>query len=496
MRLMTWCGIAWLALVTGTALASTATERCATSPEVGFDQALVCYHDAVEQQPLVYTRLATSTVNGVERRDYLLTSQTWSPESLVTPAVWQHDVAIYLPTDALPTRAVLLSTNGARNAAPGSPAQAASELPPEALAALAQRSRTVVIAVSDIPNQALTYRGDGTPRREDDSVAYTWSQFLKAPQQRKTMPLHVPMAAAIARAMSLAERELAPLKIQRFILAGASKRGWASWHAAIADRRVEAVVPFVIDILNMPAVLDHMYRVYGGNWPIAFNAYAKQGITSQLQTAEFAQLVQLQDPLSYLHTPYRKRLSIPKYIVNASGDDFFLPDNTQFFYDALPGSKALRVVPNSGHKGIRAVIVDTLLPFITRLQQRRPLPQLGDALQAGATPQIRLRFSERPIRLQLWSASNAQARDFRYACGIRYSATPLALPRGGRIAVPVNMPATGWSAYFIEATYADGLVATSQTYVLGKQQYPTQAPPTDNAACSTLPGAAHGAAPH
>ncbi len=60
--------------------------------------------------------------------------------------------------------------------------------------------------------------------------------------------------------------------------------------------------------------------------------------------------------------------------------------------------------------------------------------------------------------------------------------------------MPVQVPDDGWSAYFVEATYADGFVSTSQTYVLGKQRYPTQAPPTDHAACSTLPGATSGAA--
>ncbi|USI99574.1 PhoPQ-regulated protein [Xanthomonas prunicola] len=482
--LMLLAGVAPAASAVSTA---TPVERCASASEVGFDQALVCYRDAIEQQPLIYTHVATSSIADVERRDYLLTSQDWSPEGLVTPARWQHDVAIYVPKEALPTRAVLISTNGTRHPLAGSAAQPSSELPPEALAALARRTRTVVIALSDLPNQALSYRGDATPRREDDSVAYSWSLFLKAPQQRKTMPLHVPMAAAIARTMSLAERELVPLRIHRFVLAGASKRGWASWHATIADQRVDAVVPFVIDILNMPAVLEHMSRTYGGNWPIAFNAYAKQGITSQLQTPAFAQLVQLQDPLSYLHTPYRKRLAVPKYIVNAGGDDFFLPDNTQFFYNALPGSKALRVLPNRAHN-IRASIVDTLAPFITRMQQQRPLPQVSDSLRTGKAPQIRFRSSERPTQMQLWSATNPQARDFRYACGIRYSATPIALAGGSNVSVPVQVPEAGWSAYFVEATYADGFVATSQTYVLGKQHYPTQAPPTDNAACSTLPG--------
>ncbi|WP_249054516.1 PhoPQ-activated pathogenicity-related family protein [Xanthomonas nasturtii] len=500
MRSITRCSVALVAslfLFSGAAAAAVTTtaspaERCAHAPEGGFGQALVCYHDAIEQQPLLYTRVATSSVAGVERRDYLLTSQDWSPEGLVTPARWQHDVAIYVPKDALPTRAVLISTNGTRHPGAGSAAQLANELQPEALATLAQRTRTVVIALSDIPNQALRYQGDASPRREDDSVAYSWSLFLQAPQQRKTMPLHVPMAAAIARTMSLAERELAPLRIHRFVLAGASKRGWASWHATIADQRVDAVVPLVIDILNMPAVLEHMSRTYGGNWPIAFNAYAKQGITSQLQTPAFAQLVQLQDPLSYLHTPYRKRLAVPKYIVNASGDDFFLPDNTQFFYNALPGSKALRVLPNSAHN-IRASIVDTLAPFITRLQQQRPLPKVSDALRMSEAPQIRFRSSERPTHLQLWSANNPRARDFRYACGIRYSATPITLNGSSTVSVPVQVAQAGWSAYFVEATYADGFVATSQTYVLGKQRYPTQAPPTDDAACSTLPGTANGA---
>lgn len=285
-------------LAAGSACASPATQRCATDPAVGFGEALVCYHDAVEAQPLSYRRTATSTVAGVERRDYLLTSQDWSPEGLVQPASWQHDVALYVPPDALPTRALLISSNGTRQPVDGGPAKPSSELAPEAIAALAQRTRTVVIVLSDLPSQALTYRDDGTARREDDSVAHTWSLFMKAPAQRKTLPLHVPMAAAIARTMSLAERELAPLRIHRFILAGASKRGWASWHAAIADQRVEAVAPFVIDILNMPAVLTHMAKVYGGNWPVAFNAYAKEGMTNQLATPAFAQLVQIQDPCS------------------------------------------------------------------------------------------------------------------------------------------------------------------------------------------------------
>ncbi|MCC5087065.1 PhoPQ-activated pathogenicity-related family protein [Xanthomonas campestris] len=474
----------------GSASAVPAAERCANDPKVGFGDALVCYHDAVEHEPLSYDRGPTTTVAGVERRNYVLTSQQWSPDRLVQPTAWQHDVSIYVPPNALPTRALLISTNGTRRPTDGGPAQQPNEFPPEVLADLAQRTRTVVVSLGDIPSQSLTYSDDGRARREDDSVAHSWSLFMKAPDRRKTLPLHVPMAAAIGRTMSLAERELASLHIHRFILTGTSKRGWASWHAMVADRRVDAVVPFVTDVLNMPAVLDHMYRAYGGNWPIAFGPYVKEGLTSQFDTPAFAKLTQIQDPLAYLKTPYRKRLSMPKYIVNASGDDFFLPDNTQFFYGKLPGPKAMRMVPNSSHAGIRASVVESLVPLVSRLQQQRPLPELIDALRGGKQPVIRVRFAERPTQVRLWSAVNPKARDFRFACGIRYAATPVVLQGGSTIAVPVKIPEAGWGAYFVEATYSDGFVATSQTYVLGEQQYPNQAPPSDNAACQTLPGIA------
>ncbi|MCF9017442.1 MULTISPECIES: PhoPQ-activated pathogenicity-related family protein [Pseudomonas syringae group] len=471
-------------LATASPLNATA---CGIDSKVGFAEALVCYHDAIEHQPLVYRNTGEDIVAGVKRRHYILNSQDWSPEGMVQPSSWLHDVAIFVPDDALPNRALLISTNGTRQTNDGTDPKPSSELPPEAWAMIAKRTRTVVIALSDIPSQYLTYTDDGKPRREDDSVAHSWALFLQNPQQRKTLPLHVPMAAAIARTMSLAEHELAPLGIHRFVLAGASKRGWASWHALIADQRVEAVVPFVIDILDMPKVLEHMYRVYGERWPLAFNAYIKESITQQLDTTQFAKLVKVQDPLSYLNTRYRDRLTVPKYIVNASGDDFFVPDSSHYYYEKLPGTKVIRMVPNSSHYGIVASIEDSLVTFLNRLQRGQMLPVTKSKLSGDGNPSILFSSSERPLQLKLWSANNPKARDFRYACGIRYSATDVTLQPGASIRVPIQTPVTGWSAYFVEAIYSDGFVATSQAYILGKQKYPKQAPPGDNASCQTLP---------
>lgn len=100
-------------------------------------------------------------------------------------------------------------------------------------------------------------------------------------------------------------------------------KAWVDhWLSAIADPDVEAIVPFAIDLLDIDASLEHIYQSYGGNWPITFYPYYQQGIDEKIKSPTFTQLRQIIDPLRYLNTIYQPRLAIPKYIINASGDDF------------------------------------------------------------------------------------------------------------------------------------------------------------------------------
>ncbi|MBE2321405.1 PhoPQ-regulated protein, partial [Solirubrobacter sp. CPCC 204708] len=168
-------------------------------------------------------------------------------------------------------------------------------------------------------------------------------------------------------------------------------------------------------------------------------------------------------------SPYRDRLARPKYIINASGDDFFVPDGSQFYYGKLPGIKALRVVPNTSHYGIRPSIGDSLVTFLNRLQEQHRLPVVTDRMLDRDIPEIDFRSSEKPEKLLLWSATNPDSRDFRYACGVRFNSMELT-PSSTQLRVPLNTPSAGWAAYFVEATFKDGFVATSQVYVLGKQK--------------------------
>jgi PhoPQ-activated pathogenicity-related protein len=67
------------------------------------------------------------------------------------------------------------------------------------------------------------------------------------------------------------------IEVGRFVLAGASKRGWTAWTAAAVDKRVVAVMPVVIDLLNVEASFEHHYRAYGF-WAPAIGAYQASGI--------------------------------------------------------------------------------------------------------------------------------------------------------------------------------------------------------------------------
>jgi PhoPQ-activated pathogenicity-related protein len=117
------------------------------------------------------------------------------------------------------------------------------------------------------------------------------------------------------------------------------------------------------------------------------------------------------------------------------------------------------------------------------------MPQLNTRIDSKDKVQtLKVSLSEVPEKVLLWTAVNPNARDFRYACGVRYTSFPLAVTPSNTLEVPLNTPATGWQATFIEATFSDGFVATTPVYISPKDIYPTTAPPTEGDACKTLPG--------
>lgn len=407
----------------------------------------------------------------VQVKRYKMISQTWSPLGLVTPAQWVHNVNIYIP-DQVKSKQALLAIN----------------LSEKMMIRVAQSTHSVVVSLDNIPSVDLIYQGDLMPRNEDDSIARSWGLYMQHPEGRTLMPLNVPMAAAVSQTIRLAQQELKPLNIDKFIVAGASKRGWTAWLAAISDPSIVAIVPIVpivADFLDTQNAIKNMSQSLGGHFPVTFKPYYQHQIDLLGDRPEFISLMEIVDPLKYLDTPYASRFSIPKYIINASGDDFFPPDNTRYYYDKLPGVKSLRIVPNSDHFTVNYILQDSLITFVNRLQGTAALPEVNATMiNSSSEHKLHVSFSEQPVKVVQWTAINKTSRDMRYACGVRY--TPSSLATGKSVDISLQYQGEGWQATFVEATFDDGYISTSQVYITPDDKYPTVAPASVGKNCQTL----------
>ncbi|QWP75719.1 hypothetical protein J5226_19225 [Lysobacter sp. K5869] len=452
----------------------------------GFGEAWPDYRQRLARQPLRYEAIERVRLDGAEKRSYRLYSQSWPETGGAEPAQWTHRVDLYVPDAARPKSALLAINNGTNRANGSDPQRPPGDFDEALALETAVATQTIVVSVSDVPNQYVTLPGEA-PKKEDVLVAATWRRFLDDPSAANaTLPLHVPMAESAVKAMDLAQRELAPWKLRSFVVTGASKRAWAAWLTAIGDPRVSGIVSYVIDMRIAP-LIGHIGRAYGGGWPIALQPYYQEGITRRYEEPQFAQLMQVEDPYAYLSGRHRSRLAIPKYLVSASGDDFFPPDAQRLYVDDLPGATALRAAPNSDHGGIRRHIRETLIPALQRWNRHQPLPQVKARLsERGGQLSLSARASERPVSAKLWVAENPDSRDFRFACGVRYREQALQTQRNTAQAA-LAQPASGWGAAFVEFSFADGFVATSPVFVYPEGRFPSKPPANGSGACLTLP---------
>jgi PhoPQ-activated pathogenicity-related protein len=164
-------------------------------------------------------------------------------------------------------------------------------------------------------------------------------------------------------------------------------------------------------------------------------------------TPEFAALMKIEDPYSY-----RQRLTMPKFIFNASGDQFFVPDSSQFYFDDLPGVKYLRYVPNADHSLKGSDAYDTLQACFSAVLNQTPLPQFSWTLEPDGG--MRVKANTTPSAVTLWQATNPNARDFRLdTLGPVWRSSPLTDQGGGVYVAKVAAPAKGWTAFFAELTF-------------------------------------------
>ena len=373
-----------------------------------------------------------------------MTSQKWLTEEEVERPLWTHWLTVVRPEKVTSDVALLFITGGNLERQPPS-------TPSAWLVDAAKTTGTITAELRLVPNQPVVFKDDPEKKKrtEDDFIAYTWNKFLRTGDEK--WPARLPMTKSAVRAMDAVTAFAASAdgggnKLSRFVVSGASKRGWTTWTTAAVDSRVIAIAPAVIDLLNIVPSFVHHYRAYG-KWSDAVKDYEQQGIMNWMGTKEFGALMKIEEPYEY-----RDRLTMPKFLVNASGDQFFLPDSSQFYFDDLKGEKHVRYVANASHSLDKSDALESLEAFYAAIVSDTPRPQIKWSFEKDGS--IKVVAKDRPDSVVMWQATNPGARNFRQdTIGNAYTSTPLTPSGPNTWVARITPPPKGWTAFFVELTF-------------------------------------------
>lgn len=328
----------------------------------------------------------------VTAHELRLTSQEWQG------APWNHRVLIFRPARIVfPDTALIHVTygSGARERQMGQ--------------AMASASGATFVLLSDIPNQPLF------EKREDALIAYTFTKFLETGDT--SWPLLFPMTKSVVKTMDMvgewAKKER-KTPITRFVVTGASKRGWTTWLTAAVDKRVIGIIPMVYDNLHLARQMPHQLETWG-KYSEQIGDYTARGLQAQLATERGRKLSALVDPWAY-----RDRLTLPKLIINAANDRYWTLDAFNLYRGGLKGPTNVLYAPNAGHSlgGQEMRVIGSSAAWFRRVAAGRPIPtvalKLLETTPRTGVRRLALTASSEAKTARLWVARSA-SRDFREA---------------------------------------------------------------------------------
>jgi len=404
--------------------------------------------DYIARPDATYSWKLVKTIPGEGYTTFVLDlkSQTWRSVPEVDHPVWQHWLVIVKP-DVVKRDTALLWIDGGKNGSEPPTKPSAETL------YLAKNSNTVVADLRMIPNQPLIFDQDGKPRSEDDLICYCWNRFMETGDA--TWLPRLPMVKSAVRAMDAVTEFLASgaaggkVPVSHFVVAGGSKRGWTTWLTGVADKRVSAIIPIVIDVLNVKSCSINHFSAYGF-WAPAIGDYSRHKIHEKMDTPQYTEILRIVDPHSY-----RARLTMPKFVVNSAGDQYFPPDSSKFYFGDLLGPKYLRYVPNSNHSLKNTDALQSVLAFYRAILKGTSLPQFSWKMQEDGS--IRVETEGTPLEVNLWQANNPKARDFRLeSIGSAYTKSALSPQEKGVYLAKIPSPSKGWTAFFVELVFDSG----------------------------------------
>jgi PhoPQ-activated pathogenicity-related protein len=377
-----------------------------------------------------------------------LTSQSWLSPKQVDHPVWKHWLTVVVP-DKVEHRTGFLFITGGKIDDP------APDKATERFAKMAVETNSVVAELDDVPNQPLRFTEDPKPRVEDEIIAYQQAKFAK--HQEPGELVRLPMVKSGVAAMTAVQQYLASddggkLPLDHFVVSGGSKRAWTTWLVGALDPRVVGIIPIVINVLDVDATTRHHWEAMGYFSP-ALKDYVENGlIPDQIGKPGLKAVNEIEDPLNYRDRPSMK---MPKYIINAVGDEYFPPDNTKYSYHLLPQTKRLRMIPNSKHSTAGTDINESMTAFYAAILNHTPIPDYSWSV--GKDGALTLHSAVKPLEVNLWQGTNPNARDFRVdTIGKTFTSTRLTPDKNGAYTGSVPKPKSGYTAYFLEVLYPSG----------------------------------------
>ncbi|KAK2192161.1 hypothetical protein NP493_37g05030, partial [Ridgeia piscesae] len=392
------------------------------------------------------------TVDQYHATYYLnMTSQKWMDDEFSDSSIWWHDVIVSVPNTIIVSDVALLFIGGGSNTR-DSISSPEHDTVSAALRRLSVRMGVVVGFIKQIPNQPIVFKADPTKknRTEGDLCGYLWRIFIENEDASPEILPRYPMTKAVVRAMDTLTnftRQVAPTtNISKFILAGASK------------------------------IMEREQRSLGG-WTYAMSDYYYQNITLHLDHPRLAKIMDLVDPYNFLD-----KYDLPTMVVDGTGDQFFLLDNSYVFFSQLPGHKYMLMLPNFDHfLNPISTVMSALASFTVGVVSDYHFPRVSWQLTETETGgRIVFNSSDvEPTSVNSWYAvtDTALRRDFRSHYGkkahkshVVWFENAITNKSDGIYTAEYRKPHKGWLGFLVMAKYegplGHPLTLTSEVHII------------------------------
>jgi PhoPQ-activated pathogenicity-related protein len=302
-----------------------------------------------------WKHIKTRRVMGTTLHELVLTSQTWQG------ITWKHYLQVFEPNRLEQKNKVLLFvTAGNIDEEPSGAYEFMGS-------GAAKHTGARIAILHQVPNQPLL--GNHV---EDDLITESWLRYLKTGDPN--WPLLFPMVKSAVKAMDAVEEFVAQQfgdEVDGYVITGASKRGWTSWLAPSVDKRIIATAPVVIDVLNFQPQMIRQLKSWG-EFSEQIQDYTSKGLVKlENESAQERHLRVMMDPYTY-----HKQAPIPKLIVVATNDRYWVIDSLNIYWDELIGPKNVTYVPNTGHylSGELVPVMKSISAFFRRVAADQPMP--------------------------------------------------------------------------------------------------------------------------